>query len=116
MVQCHNQQESIDYDETFASVARLEAIRILIAFVDHMNMKLFQMNVKITFLNCYLKEVYVQQQPSSVDQLFSYFVFKLDKALYDFKQAPRAWYKRLSIFLMENQHKRGTIDKILFIN
>jgi len=116
VVQGYNQQEGIDYDETFAPVARLEAIRILIAYAAHMNFKLFQMDVKTAFLNGYLKEeVYVEQPPGFEDTLFPQHVYKLDKALYGLKQAPRAWYERLSNFLMENDYKRGTVDKTLFI-
>ena len=116
VVKGYNQQEGIDYDETFAPVARLEAIRILIAFAAHMNFKLFQMDVKTTFLNGYLKEeVFVEQPLGFEDALFPNHVYKLDKALYGLKQAPRAWYERLSNFLMENGYKRGTVDKTLFI-
>ena len=116
VVQGYNQQEGIDYDETFAPVARLEAIRILIAFAAHKNIKLFQMDVKTAFLNGYLKEeVYVEQPPGFADSQFPNHVYKLDKALYGLKQAPRAWYERLSNFLMEHDYRRGTVDKTLFI-
>ena len=116
VVQGFNQQEVIDYDETFALVARLEAIQILIAFAAHMNFKLFQMDVKTTFLNGYLKEdVYVEQPPGFEDSDLPNHVFKLDKALYGLKQAPRAWYERLSSFLLENGYKRGSVDKTLFL-
>ncbi len=108
-----NQQEGIDYDETFAPVARLEPIRILIAFAAHMNFKLFQMDVKTAFLNGYLKEdVYVEQPPGFEDRICPDHVYKLDKALYGLKQAPRAWYERLSSFLIENHYERGSLDKI----
>jgi len=103
VVQGYNQEERIDYEETFAPVARLEAIRILVAFVAHMEIKLYQMDVKSAFLNEYLKEeVYVKQPHSFESHDFPNHVFKLDKALYGLKQAPRAWYKRLSSFLIEN--------------
>ena len=116
VVQGFNQQEGIDYDETFALVARLEAIRILIAFVAHMNFKLFQMDVKTAFLNGYLKEdVYVEQPPGFENSDLPNHVFKLDKALYGVQQAPRAWYERLSSFLLENGYKRGSVDKTLFL-
>ena len=116
VVQGFNQQEGIDYDETFAPVARLEAIRILIAFAAHMNFKLFQMDVKIAFLNGYLKEnVYVEQPPGFEDRDYPDHVYKLDKALYGLKQAPRAWYERLSSFLLENNYERGSVDKTLFL-
>ena len=82
--------------------ARIEAIRILIAFVAFMEFKLYQMDVKSAFLNGYLKEeVYVMQPPGFENTEFPNHVFKLDKALYGLKQAPRAWYERLSNFLLK---------------
>ncbi|XP_074283511.1 uncharacterized protein LOC141608059 [Silene latifolia] len=84
VVQGYNQQEGIDYDETFAPVARLEAIRLLIAFAAHKGIKLFQMDVKTAFLNGYLnEEVFVEQPPGFLDSKFQNHVFKLDKALID---------------------------------
>ncbi|XP_074301634.1 uncharacterized protein LOC141633036 [Silene latifolia] len=84
VVQGYNQQEGIDYDETFAPVARLEAIRLLIAFATHKRMKLFQMDVETAFLNGYLnEEVFVHQPPGFLDHKFQNHVYKLDKALYD---------------------------------
>ena len=116
MVQGYNQEEGIDYEETFAPVARIEAIRILIAFAAHMGIKLYQMDVKSAFLNGYLKEeVYVKQPPGFENGDFPNNVFKLDKALYGLKQAPRAWYERLSSFLLENDFRRGKVDNTLFL-
>lgn len=107
VVKGYNQQEGIDYGETFAPVARMEAIRILIAFASFMGFKLFQIDVKTTFLNGYLKEdVYMEQSPGFENPDFSNHVFKLDKALYGLKQASRAWYERLSKFLLENGFSR----------
>ncbi|KAK2388390.1 putative mitochondrial protein [Trifolium repens] len=115
VAQGYNQQEGIDYDETFAPVARLEAIRILLAYASHKCIKLFQMDVKSAFLNGFLnEEVYVHQPPGFIDQNKSNHVFKLTKALYGLKQAPRAWYERLSTFLLENDFSRGKIDTTLF--
>ena len=115
MVQGYN-QEGIDYEETFAPVARIEAIRILIAFAAHMEIKLYQMDVKSAFLNGYLKEdVYVRQPPSFESKEFPNHVFKLDKTLYCLKQAPRAWYERLLKFLLENGFRRGKVDNTLFL-
>ena len=103
VAQGYNQQEGIDYDETFAPVARLEAIRILLAFASHKNIKLFQMDVKSAFLNGFLnEEVYVHQPPGFENSIKPNHVFKLTKALYGLKQAPRAWYERLSTFLLKN--------------
>ena len=112
----YNQEEGIDFDETFAPVARLEAIRLLLAFACHMNFNLFQMDVKSAFLNGFInEEVYVEQPPGFEDHEFSNHVFKLHKALYGLKQAPRAWYDRLSKFLIENDFARGNVDKTLFL-
>ncbi|GJR85071.1 retrovirus-related pol polyprotein from transposon TNT 1-94 [Tanacetum coccineum] len=113
----YNQQEGIDYNETFALVARLEAIRIFLAFATYMNFLIYQMDVKSAFLNGKLKEeVYVKQPPSFKSNEFPNHVCKLDKALYGLKQALRAWYKTLSTFLIEHEFIRGKIDNTLFIN
>ncbi|KAL8148697.1 hypothetical protein AgCh_005889 [Apium graveolens] len=91
VVKGYSQEEGIDYDETFAPVARLEAIRIFIAFAAQSNFKVYQMDVKSVFLNGELdEEVYVQQPPDFEDPEFPDFVYKLLKALYGLKQAPRA--------------------------
>ena len=97
-------------------MARLEAIRILLIFVVSHSIKLFQMDVKSAFLNSYIKEeVYVEQPLGFEDQKYLDHVFKLTKALYRLKQAPRAWYERLSSFLLYNNFKRGKVDTTLFI-
>ena len=111
----YSQQEGIDYDETFAPVARLEAIRIFLAYAAHKRFKVFQMDVKSAFLNGELEEeVYVEQPHGFVDSKFPNHVYRLDKALYGLKQAPRAWYETLAQFLLESGFNRGTIDKTLF--
>ncbi|GJY24617.1 retrovirus-related pol polyprotein from transposon TNT 1-94 [Tanacetum coccineum] len=93
IAQGYNQQEGIDYDETFAPFARLEAIRIFLAFATYMNFIVYQMDVKSAFLNDKLKEeVYVKQPPGFESNEFPNHVCKLDKSLYGLKQAPRAWY------------------------
>ncbi|CAM8889062.1 unnamed protein product [Rhodiola kirilowii] len=116
VVKGYNQQEGIDYDETFAPVARLEAIRLLIAYSVQFGFKLHQMDVKTAFLNGNLKEeVYVSQTPGFENQQHSDWVYVLDKALYGLKQAPRAWYERLSDFLIKHGYERGTVDKTLFL-
>ena len=116
VAQSYNQQEGIDYDETYAPVARLEAIRLLIAFASHKGFKLFQMDVKTAFLNGTLQEeVYVKQPPGFEDPAHPDHVYFLDKALYGLKQAPRAWYDCLSEYLLSNNYRRGAIDKTLFI-
>jgi len=86
VVQGHTQEEANDYEETFAPVARIEAIRILIAFAAHMEFKLYQMDVKSAFLNRYLNdEVHVMQPPSFENNEFPNHVFKLDTTLYGLK-------------------------------
>ena len=94
--------EGIDYDETFALVVHLEAIRILLAFSPSKGFKLFQMNVKSAILNSYIEEeVYVRQPPGFENPKFPNHVFELHKALYGLKQALRAWYERLKTFLLK---------------
>ena len=103
VAQGYSQKEGIDYEETFAPVARLEAIRILLAFAASKGFKLFQMDVKSAFLNGFIEEeVYVRQPPGFENPKYPDRVFKLQKALYGLKQAPRAWYARLKTFLLEN--------------
>nr|GEU58739.1 retrovirus-related Pol polyprotein from transposon TNT 1-94 [Tanacetum cinerariifolium] len=93
----YSQQEGIDYDETFSPVIRIEAIRLFLAYAAHKDFIVFQMNVKIAFLNEILKEeVYVGQPPGFVSKQYPDHVYALDKALYGLKQAPRAWYDILS--------------------
>ncbi|KAL3533292.1 hypothetical protein ACH5RR_006813 [Cinchona calisaya] len=109
------QEEGIDFDETFAPVARLESIRMFLAFACFNNFKLFQMDVKSAFLNGFIdQEVFVEQPPGFENKNLPNYVFKLSKALYGLKQAPRAWYERLSGFLTENGFKRGVVDTTLF--
>ncbi|XP_042972981.1 uncharacterized protein LOC122304782, partial [Carya illinoinensis] len=116
VAQGFNQEEGIDYDETYAPVARLEAIRMLLAYACYKDFKLFQMDVKSAFLNGFInEEVYVEQPPGFENHISPNHVFKLTKALYGLKQAPRAWYERLSGFLIEKGFSRGKIDTTLFI-
>ncbi|GKV22189.1 hypothetical protein SLEP1_g32074 [Rubroshorea leprosula] len=110
------QEEGIDFDETFALVARLEAIRMLLAFACFKGFTLYQMDVKSAFLNGYIQEeVYVEQPPSFEDPSYPNHVYKLSKALYGLKQALRAWYERLSSFLLANGFSRGRVDTTLFV-
>ncbi|CAM8958482.1 unnamed protein product [Rhodiola kirilowii] len=91
------QIEGVDFDETFAPVARLEAIRLLLALACHLKFKLFQMDVKSAFLNGVLnEEVYVAQPKGFEDPHHPEYVYHLKKALYGLKQAPRAWYESVS--------------------
>nr|GEY04602.1 retrovirus-related Pol polyprotein from transposon TNT 1-94 [Tanacetum cinerariifolium] len=99
----YSQQEGINYDETFAPVARIKAIRLFLEYDAHKDVIVFQIDVKITFLNRILKEeVYVGQPPGFVSKQYPDHVYALDKALYDLKQAPRAWYDVLLLFLIES--------------
>ncbi|GKB28775.1 retrovirus-related pol polyprotein from transposon TNT 1-94 [Tanacetum coccineum] len=112
----YRQEEGIDFEESFALVARLDAIRIFLAYAAHMNMIVYQMDVKTTFLNGILREeVYVSQPDGFVDQDNPNHVYKLKKALYGLKQAPRAWYDLLSKFLLSQEFSKGTVDPTLFI-
>ncbi|KAJ9545670.1 hypothetical protein OSB04_025377 [Centaurea solstitialis] len=112
----YRQQEGIDYNETFAPVARIEAIRMFLAYAAHKDFTVYQMDVKTAFLNGVLKEeVYVSQPEGFVDQDHPDHVYILDKALYGLKQAPRAWYDSLSQFLVESGYSKGKIDNTLFI-
>nr|GEY40971.1 hypothetical protein [Tanacetum cinerariifolium] len=112
----YSQQEGIDYDETFAHVARIKAIRLFLAYAAHKDFTVFQMDVKTAFLNEILKEeVYVGQPPGFVRKHYPDHVYALDKALYGLKQAPRAWYDVLLQFLIESGFQKGSIDTTLFI-
>ncbi|KAJ0947184.1 putative RNA-directed DNA polymerase [Helianthus annuus] len=116
VVQGFRQEEGIDYDETFAHVARLEAIRLFLAFAFNHNIKVYQMDIKCAFLYGKIQEeVYVCQPPGFEDPFNPNHVYKLNKALYGLKQAPRAWYETLSTFLLSIGFTRGKIDKTLFL-
>ncbi|GJV00258.1 putative ribonuclease H-like domain-containing protein [Tanacetum coccineum] len=116
VAQGHRQEEGIDYDEVFAPVARIEAIRLFLAFASFMGFIVYQMDVKSAFLYGTIdEEVYVSQPPGFVDPEHPTKVYKVVKALYGLHQAPRAWYATLSTFLEKHGYKRGTIDKTLFI-
>ncbi|GJZ97918.1 putative ribonuclease H-like domain-containing protein [Tanacetum coccineum] len=115
VAQGFRQEKGIDFDESFAPFARIEAIRIFLANAAHKNMTIYQMDVKMAFLNGELKEeVYISQPEGFVDQDNPSHVYKLKKALYDLKQAPRAWYDMLSSFLISQQFSKGAVDPILF--
>ncbi|GJS47211.1 retrovirus-related pol polyprotein from transposon TNT 1-94 [Tanacetum coccineum] len=115
VAQGYNQQEGIDYDETYAPVTRLESIRILLAYACALDFKLFQMEVKSAFLNGFInEEVYAPQPPGFIDFEKPDHVYKLKKALYGLKQAPKAWYDRLKAFLIKHEYKMGMVDNTLF--
>ncbi|GJT33880.1 putative ribonuclease H-like domain-containing protein [Tanacetum coccineum] len=111
-----NKKEGIDYDKVFAPVARIEEIRLFLAFASYMGFLIYQMDVKSAFLYGTIEEeVYGHQPLGFVDPAHPNKVYKVVKALYGLYQAPRAWYETLSSFLLENGFRRGTIDKTLFI-
>nr|GEY81422.1 putative ribonuclease H-like domain-containing protein [Tanacetum cinerariifolium] len=116
VVRGYHQEEGIDFEESFALVARMEAIRIFLAYAAHKSSLMFQMDVKTAFLHGSLKEyVYVCQPKGFIDADHPSHVYKLKKALYGLKQATRAWYDELSTFLLQNHFFKGTIDPTLFI-
>ncbi|GJW79452.1 putative ribonuclease H-like domain-containing protein [Tanacetum coccineum] len=108
VAQRYKQEEGIDYDEVFAPVARIEAIRLFLAYASFMNFILYQMDVKSAFLYGTIdKEVYVSQPPGFVDPEFLKKNYKVEKVLYGLHQAPRAWYETLSTYLLDNGFYRG---------
>ncbi|GJR12966.1 retrovirus-related pol polyprotein from transposon TNT 1-94 [Tanacetum coccineum] len=111
----YRQEEGIDLEESFAPVARLEAVRIFVAYAAHKNFPIYQMDVKTTFLNGLLKEeVFVRQLDGFVDPNFLNHVYRLKKDMYGLKQPPRAWYDKLSLFLIEHHFTKGIFDPTLF--
>jgi hypothetical protein len=111
----YSQVEGLDFDETYAPVARLESIRILLAYATYHGFKLYQMDVKSAFLNGPIKEeVYVEQTLEFEDNEYPTHVYKLSKALYGLKQAPRALYECLRDFLISNDFKVGKANPTLF--
>ncbi|GJW09877.1 ribonuclease H-like domain-containing protein [Tanacetum coccineum] len=116
LVPGHMQEEGIDYDEVFAPMAWIEAIRIFLAFASYMGFIVYQMDMKSAFLYRKIdEEVYVSQPPGFIDPKYPKKVYKVVKVLYGLHQAPRVWYATLSTFLLKNGYRRGTIDKTLFI-
>jgi hypothetical protein len=115
VAQGYSQKEGIDYEETFAPVARLEAIRILLAFAMAKEFKLYQMDVKSAFLNGVIEEeVYVKQPSGFESEKYPHRVYRFKRALYGLKQAPRAWYGRLRGFLLSRGFVMGTWIKLCF--
>nr|GEU62893.1 hypothetical protein [Tanacetum cinerariifolium] len=116
VVRGYRQEEGIDFEESFASIARMEAIRIFLAYAAHKLFYVFQMDMKTACLHGSLKEdVYVCQPEGFINADHPIHVYKLKKALYGLKQAPMAWYDELSTFLLQNHFFKGTIDPTLFI-
>ncbi|GJU51024.1 putative ribonuclease H-like domain-containing protein [Tanacetum coccineum] len=116
VAQGHTQKEGIDYDEVFAPVIRIEAIRLFLAYASFKDFIVYQMDVKSVFLYGKIEEeVYVCQPPSFEDTHFPEKVYKVEKALYGLHQAPRAWYETLLTYLLDNGFHMGQIDKTLFM-
>ncbi|KAJ9544601.1 hypothetical protein OSB04_024308 [Centaurea solstitialis] len=116
VAQGYTQEEGVDYDDVFTPVARIEAIRLFLAFASYKGFKFYEIDVKSAFLYGLIdEEVYVSQPPGFEDPKYPDNVYKLRKALYGLHQAPRAWYDTLSSYLLENKFERGVIDKTLFI-
>jgi hypothetical protein len=111
----YSQVKGLDFGETFALVARLESIRMLLAYTTHHGFKLYQIDVKSTFLNGPIKEeVYVKQPPGFECEGYANYVYKLHKTLYELKQAPRARYECLRDFLIKNDFRIGKANSTLF--
>nr|GEW50096.1 putative ribonuclease H-like domain-containing protein [Tanacetum cinerariifolium] len=109
-------EKGIDYEEVFAPVARIEAIRLFLAYASFMGFMVYQMDVKSVFLYGTIEEeVYVCQPPGFENHDHPDKVYKVAKALYGLHQAPRAWYETLATYILENGFQRGTIDQTLFI-
>ncbi|GJV25380.1 retrovirus-related pol polyprotein from transposon TNT 1-94 [Tanacetum coccineum] len=108
----YHHEEGIDFEESFAPFARLEAVRIIVAYVEHKSFPIYHMDVKTVFLNGPLKEeVYVSQPDGFVDPDHPKKVYRLRKALYGLKQAPRAWYDELSTFLISKDSCKEMLKK-----
>jgi hypothetical protein len=105
----------LDFDETFAPVAKVESIIILLAYATHYDFKLYQMDIKSAFLNGPIKEeVYMEQPPGFKSEEYPNHVYELHKVLYGLKQAPREWYEWLRDFLNENSFRIGKANSTLF--
>ncbi|GKC79064.1 putative ribonuclease H-like domain-containing protein, partial [Tanacetum coccineum] len=116
VAQGHRQEEGIDYEEAFAPVARIEAIRLFLAYASFMGFLVYQIDVKSSFLYATIEEeVYVMLPPGFKDPDHPNKVYKVVKALYGLHQVPRAWYETLANYLLSNWFKRGKIDQTLFI-
>nr|GEU53816.1 retrovirus-related Pol polyprotein from transposon TNT 1-94 [Tanacetum cinerariifolium] len=110
------QKEGVDFEESFAPVARLEAVRLFITYAAHKSFTVYQIDVKTAFLYGPLKEeVYINQPDGFIDPYYPDKVYHLKKALYGLKQDPRAWYDELSNFMVSKGFSKGFIDPTLFI-
>ena len=110
------QVEGIDYGETYAPVARMESIRLILAYASSKNIKVYQMDVKSAFLNGELEEEVYMEQPDGfqVQEAVNH-VYRLKKALYGLKQAPRSWYSRLDRYLRQQGYRKCNTDSNIYI-
>ncbi|GJY70918.1 putative ribonuclease H-like domain-containing protein, partial [Tanacetum coccineum] len=115
VAQGYTQEEGIDYDEVFAPVARIEAIRLFLAYASLKDFVVYQMDGSAFLYGKIEEEVYVFQPPGFEDPEFPDRVYKVEKALYGLHQDSKAWYETLSTYLSDNEFQRGQIDKTLFI-
>ncbi|GKB72807.1 retrovirus-related pol polyprotein from transposon TNT 1-94, partial [Tanacetum coccineum] len=106
----YSQQDGIDFEESFAPVARLKAFKMFMTHADHKNFTIYKIDVKTAFLNGPLKEVFVSQPDDFLDLYFPNHIYRLKKALYGLKQVPRAWYDKLSSFLIVHHFTKGIVD------
>ncbi|GJZ38953.1 retrovirus-related pol polyprotein from transposon TNT 1-94 [Tanacetum coccineum] len=114
VAQGYNQQEGIDYEETFAPVARLQAIRVFLTYAAYMGFMVYHMDIKSAFLNGKIsKEVYVPQPPGFESSEFPNHVCKLNKALYRLKQDPSLWYETLSKFLIQYKFVKAEAEYVV---
>nr|GFC00100.1 retrovirus-related Pol polyprotein from transposon TNT 1-94 [Tanacetum cinerariifolium] len=117
VVRGYRQEKGIDFEESFTPFARMEAIKIFLAYAVHKSFTVFQIDVKTAFLHGSLKkDVYVCQPEGFIDVDHPSHVYKLKKAIYGLKQAPRAWYGELSMFILQSHFFKGTIDPTMFIS
>ena len=107
--------EGIDFEETYAPVAQLEAIKMFLALSGHKNFKLYQMDVNFAFLNGKLEEVYIEQPEGFLLLENKDYAYKLKKALYGLKQYPRAWFSRLDSYLKQQGFKRGATESNIYL-
>ena len=116
IVKCYNQIFSVDYSDTFAPVARLDTIRLLLAIAAQKDWRLYQLDVKSTFLNGYLQEkIYVKQPKGFVNEGEEDKVYLLKKAFYGLKQAPRAWYSRINEYLLNLGFVKSLSESTLYV-
>jgi hypothetical protein len=116
VAQGYSQVEGQDFEETFSPIARLEAIRILLAFATYKGFKLYHMDVKSAFVKGVIQEeVFVKQPPGFENPKYPNRMYKLLKALYVLKQASRAWCARLKTFLLDHRFVMGSVDKTFYL-